>query len=289
MSVRKEDEHLSLIYKYRSLIGKNEIYTGLSSVNKNTMNLIINGDMFFSKPETFNDPFDSKETFDHSATLTEVANYYRNIGHLPEDKIQYLIHQIQNGVITLASLSPENDPSFTSPLRIYCFSKEPNNILLWSHYSMEHTGICLGFRVLHQFNSIGIKVQKGGVIPIDLGDDGTFLPLVPIEYKLDRPKPYNIFRGGNHEDLAKFFITKSIVWEYEKEYRIPLWVSKMNTNPISIEKGELKEIIFGIRTEKKLIKEIVTEILNNTSFGKDIKYKKCIPSRLRYEIEIEDI
>jgi len=60
----------------------------------------------------------------------------------------------------------------------------------------------------------------------------------------------------------EFLYAKSSDWGYENEYRIILGSKLMIKNPISIERNEIKEIIFGLRTSEKE-KECILNLLKN--------------------------
>lgn len=68
------------------------------------------------------------------------------------------------------------------------------NILMWSHYAVNHTGYVLGFHSGHQY----------------FGDS-----ITQVTYSSLRPK-VNPFE---HRHSAEIFYTKSADWSYEQEYR----------------------------------------------------------------------
>jgi hypothetical protein len=120
--------------------------------------------------------------------------------------------------------------SFNKRVGLLCFSRNWDNILLWSHYAQSHTGICLGFDV-----------------PSKQPEDG------------DRDVAYqpNLLKAPRIEDLnlefvERLLLTKHDIWAYEQEVR--LFVA-LNNAPD--EKGfswfdfgsklELREIIVGVQ------------------------------------------
>jgi hypothetical protein len=81
---------------------------------------------------------------------------------------------------------------------VSCFSEEPDNTLLWSHYGGGHRGICLELDtsspVLHRLH----KVHYTDEIPVvDVVDEMT----------------------GNGSATLPHLITKAACWSYEKEWR----------------------------------------------------------------------
>ena len=79
--------------------------------------------------------------------------------------------------------------------RIYCLSLLDDSILMWSHYSGNHTGICLEFNV----------------------DNPLFSKARPIRYSHTYPTwaPHNM-----EENAAALILTKAVDWAYEREFRI---------------------------------------------------------------------
>jgi hypothetical protein len=113
---------------------------------------------------------------------------------------------------------------------ILCFSRNWDNILLWSHYGGSHTGICLGFDA-------------------------------PDEYGLDVHYQPNLLQihgpeGVNEELVMRMLRTKHESWSYEQEVRLfigindppdanGLWWADFGTEL------ELKEVIAGAQCSPK--------------------------------------
>jgi len=101
---------------------------------------------------------------------------------------------------------------------VVSYSESYDNILLWSHYSSNHQGMCLVFEIenLELTNLFKVKYKK------------------------------NIFNLGfkNNSNNYPVLYTKSKEWSYEKEHRqIFMQNEKYFSYP-----GELKEIIFGCQS-----------------------------------------
>jgi hypothetical protein len=112
---------------------------------------------------------------------------------------------------------------------LLCFSKNWDNLLLWSHYAASHTGLCLGFDI-HDHSS-------GDSVYMDVHYQPNLL-------KINSVKDINL-------DLAKSWLTtKHESWSYEQEVRIFVRI-----NDPRDEKGllwvdfspdlQLKEVIVG--------------------------------------------
>ncbi|MBZ5596607.1 MAG: DUF2971 domain-containing protein [Acidobacteriia bacterium] len=89
--------------------------------------------------------------------------------------------------------------SFKGRTGLLCFSRNWDNLLLWSHYGASHTGVCLGFN-----------------IPDDQPDRG---------FDMDVRYQPNLLRVGCPEDVNydlanRLLRTKHECWSYEQEVRM---------------------------------------------------------------------
>jgi hypothetical protein len=103
-----------------------------------------------------------------------------------------------------------------SPMYASCFSKIETSVLMWSHYSDEHQGICLGYN----FNSLSDKdILKQSIFNVMYSDK----PVDLFEYM------QSTYAGGKKVPdeeidigLGIAMLTKAAYWEYEHEWRILL-------------------------------------------------------------------
>jgi hypothetical protein len=59
---------MTIFYKYRPLIDD----TKSSGINENTLRLLEHGELYFSKPKDFNDPFDCKIEYDTDISIKDI-------------------------------------------------------------------------------------------------------------------------------------------------------------------------------------------------------------------------
>ena len=89
--------------------------------------------------------------------------------------------------------------NFRQKYGILCFSRNWDNLLLWSHYGDSHTGICMGFDIPE--GSLGWNYD-------------TDVLYQPNLLQIRRPEDVNF-------DLAsRLFRTKHESWSYEQEVRM---------------------------------------------------------------------
>lgn len=204
-------------------------------------NIFLKNEITFSIHSYFNDPYDCRPHFILNASPTELKKLcirlikltyphltindckrmaFKSLKHTPhpEEKILALVK--------------ERFIEFSNNIGIYCLTKVPDNILMWSHYADSHAGICLQF--------IGSKKIE------------FFHKAEEVTYQ--KPYPKVDLAVPTHASLYASLLTKAKEWEYEKEYRI--LNTRMVTKTAKFPEEALTGVIFGVKTpecNKKLI------------------------------------
>jgi len=111
---------------------------------------------------------------------------------------------------------------FLPRLRVFCVAEEKDNLLMWSHYAKDHTGVVLEFAVLpDEDNALCvadyIRYRRSPI------------PLFTLDQWLDDMS--GVKRINPNELYMQYAYVKSDVWAYEKEWRV--WV------PVEAKAGEL--------------------------------------------------
>ncbi len=140
-------------------------------------------------------------------------------------------------------------------------SKTAQNTVMWAHYADKHEGTVIGI----DFNNVYLYPDTNGP---------SNLVMEPVSYSKDRPK-INIYSEVRFEELRKAFLTKSIDWKYEKEFRTILSVSVLEISQqqglallkdfkgkkdfeskktwfLRLNPESIREIILGLYTEEGL-------------------------------------
>jgi Protein of unknown function (DUF2971) len=130
--------------------------------------------------------------------------------------------------------------NFRGRIGLLCFSRNWDNLLLWSHYAASHTGLCLGFDA-----------------PDGPPGDGYDLDVHYQPSLLQVSAPSDV----NQDLIIRMFRTKHECWSHEQEVRLFV---KLNDPPDM--KGlwwfdfgpnlELKEVIVGSQCSAKNLKAI---------------------------------
>jgi hypothetical protein len=223
--------------------------------------LLTDNEAFFASPRAFNDPFDCRIPLRYDL--------------LPdEDKLQLCIREAEarhpsssREEINQWAHELMRDSAFSDPCRmravqehwqqtifsnfgVFSLSEVSDDILMWAHYAESHKGFCVGFDV-PQLAMQGERWRE----------DGLLTHAHPVVYS--RTYPAVIPRGpGNHDDLKEVLLTKSQEWEYEREWRVLLF---MQTNrSAAFNDCILAEIILGCSMAEDHKEEII-EIIRRKS------------------------
>jgi hypothetical protein len=172
--------------------------------------VVFKGQIRLSNPARFNDPWDCKPCFDTRLPKTRedqerVIQCFDRLlqedsGNHPNDLVCWLRDQVRHNrqflELKLLSVGQEIERTFLLEYRIYCLTRNPANILMWSHYGDCHKGVCLGFRTTNSLFGCAMKVQYKETYPL-----------------------FDISLLNWTQALAAL-INKSRHWSYEEEYRI---------------------------------------------------------------------
>ncbi len=235
-----------------------------------------NGGIYFAAPSDFNDPYDCNLGF-HLGFDTSKLQKYRK-GEFPfhddrstelqtelntrtDDELKQLISPIATKVIETNIQKMRND------FGVSCFSEINNNLLLWSHYSNSGQGFCLEFDTSYE----------------------PFTKIFKVNYKTELPTldAIDIFNNTKLNDTqlndaSKLWLTKSIDWEYEKEWRI---IHKSKGTLFIYPQEALKSIYFGPLVKRAFL-EIICLILQGQN--KHIRFYLGHISKREFKVEFTE-
>jgi len=231
--------------------------------NKNHRKLISKQEIYFPRPSEFNDPFDGnipvrwdlmtyEECFEKNLKII-------NIEH--KDKDQRLVREHAKKVTDekimwhpdiLAHERPEQLEKWNSIIGLFSLSLIPDNILMWSHYSNNHTGFIVGLDT----NS--------------LIEDYDFDYIEPIIYQNEYPLISGL--DETTDQFYKKFFHKSELWSYEEEWRISK--NHIGKRIIKLNQSTINQIIIGCNTDSKESEQITK--LTKKHLGTEIPIFKAI-------------
>lgn len=253
-----------VLYKYRDL------------GNRYHTDLLIKQTLFFPKPSEFNDPFDGNipirwdkltynQCFQKNKEFFEMIPKFKGLPNLDDIVKQ----QMEEGPFwhpdRLKKETPEQIANWDSKIGLLSLSEKCDNILMWSHYANNHNGFVVGLN------------------PEWFLTDERFQHIAPITYQAEYP----LISGLDDYEVQfyKKFYTKSILWQYEKEWRIS--ANHILNRKIQISKRAISEVIFGSRTSDKDILKWKRKIIN--VLGNDIDIFRATSNSELFKIDINPL
>lgn len=213
----------------------------------------------FVSPYTFNDPFDSQIKEQTKWTKESIQSVIDKNPQTYTDLAKKAL--LANPPDLFGKFFSQALTNSISKIGVTCFSRRPDNLLLWSHYAKGHEGICLKFNITH--------------------DPNFFVWTLPMKY----PKDYPVldYVVDSRDLVGKIITTKSIHWKYEEEIRTLQKTSGIFThNPQC-----LTEIIFGCKTPPDEINK-VRSLLSNPKLS-HVKFKQIRLKQLNFGVDIIDL
>lgn len=242
-----------MIYKYRDWNDKNH------------KKILFDNELWFSSPSNFNDPYDSviplrydKLTDKEFLTLMKESinlEFNKSPRIIKRDEYRKVQKFLKKNKHYKTEFMNIKYPIILNQfIKILSLSKIPNNILMWSHYSNNHTGICLGFD--EEKLEIDLKNNKNRL-------EAYQISIVDINYSYEIPiiKPKLKENDVTYNLFEPLLITKHTNWNYEKEKRIIIF--KSNKNKYYYSSDTLKECYLGCKMEKDKKAEVI-EILKKS-------------------------
>lgn len=235
--------------------------------------ILGNQRIYCSNPSTFNDPWDCKPFFDPDviddpSVHAEVAERFiagQVGGPTHSDLEELLRHNPLALKVLIMRFSEEFEKSVPSRWGLLCLAASSLSTLMWSHYSKNHTGICLEFGV----------------------DNSVFKYAREVDYEEEYPR-FKIFEDET-EWRNKILLVKSVVWKYEQEYRLicPRLNAHNPDHPLLLEgdflrfpPGALKSIIVGCQADLQAIKQVVDR------YAPELPVRKAYRSLNRYSLQV---
>lgn len=142
--------------------------------------------------------------------LDKIVNIADMFGlNIPKEDID----KMYNG---FESIIKELHISMGNVIGVSCFSEKPDDMLMWSHYAEKHTGIC----VEYDFSKLFTSVPNSLLLPVSYTSTRPLLELG----KLCSVQNGDLVQKENYmkdllSDILKATITKSLIWNYEHEWR----------------------------------------------------------------------
>ena len=275
MTLRQGDEKVKRLYKYLP-------------DNENTLRLLECQELYFSFVQDFNDPFDCRILVDFEGNKDDWRKLAESIPISTERKREAMTY-LKSIDFNPQKIKEQHDKDTFKTAIVYCLSEIRDNILMWSHYTNSHHGICIGFETLIQDNSLCIMHNDSDLNGHPEPTYHKFLPISRVEYQDQYPQPYHFIKGKTDE-LFAFLTTKGEDWKYEKERRIILAYGDIKKNIIKFDKSILKEVIVGSKLNESFTKQVFNIIKKDyLAKGHSVEVFESSLDEQRYKLNIKKI
>ncbi len=164
--------------------------------------LIVRSELWLSSPTDFNDPFDTAAHVVFDGTINEMRAWLMKreaavVGLDPAEKARRREAMLANPT-QLAATVPATFRKHLDAAGIACFTPDPRNLLMWSHYGASHKGIAYQFEPTQALD--------------------TFTYAVPVNYSEEYPVVD--WLRDPQSGLRSTMLRKHPGWAYERESRI---------------------------------------------------------------------
>ena len=240
------DKNVPILYKY----------TRVESFES----MVSNSSLAFKNPSLFNDPYDCYPNLINFESVPDNFRQYYIEKYRPFLSPE-IIKRVQNSSDNEV-VSSFRDIGFSnelSKIAISCFSEEFDNMLMWSHYSGSHKGVCIGFNLRKLY--LAIKSYYPALVKVKYNNK-----FIRTDY----------FRNPK-EAIGNWYRFKSDCWSYEKEIRIVLTNLTLDSTKqiyIPITKETISSVYVGYSTESKNESKIRSICLEQLPGAKI--YKMCL-------------
>ncbi len=225
------------LYKYRPLIGGNTDHID------QLRDYLVESRLWLSSPAAFNDPFDmrGRHVFDgapqekRKLLISKIKKYRPEL--TKEQREIEASNLLASGTFPGSLDQLQNQQRHISG--ICSFASNARNILMWSHYGSNHTGVCLQFQLAH--------------------DVLIFSRAFSMEYSNEYPV-VDYLEGDYQKSIVPTLFRKARNWEYEQERRI-IQLSGAN-HYLAFNPAALTALVLGCEldaTSEENIKKLLIE------------------------------
>ena len=238
------------LYKYRGF-------------NEHSLQSLITETAWFSKPSSFNDPFDCGIHIDEGkmeeSVRKAVQEAYLKAGRYKED-IPKSEFKVRNEDKRAFSEFRQSVHDLVQSVGIFSLSAVNDDILMWAHYADSHRGFCIEYSRAPN-NILGKQAE-------------------PVMYQEDLPSLSAQDITAVEQGFDKLWLTKSVHWKYEKEWRV---INDGGGKAFQFP-CEIKSVIFGLKMNESN-RYTIRRILES----RGVAFKETIRHADRFALQIADV
>lgn len=246
-----------------------------------SLKVLTEGTMKFTKPSEFNDPFDCapdheshniKEFVSSRPDLIEKVVQFNRVS---PDKIEseklLMIKRLKTAIN-----NGEFGQKASDSVGICSLTRDPLNLLMWAHYSKDHTGFVVEFNIpLESFYPINNDIKY-------------FEWLIPQKVEYQETKPVVNFSDDQNTKIKKQFLIKGDVWSYEQEERVIDYIRGSGIHKFD-QNAILSSVIVGMKMESPeymRIKKILAKLFEKNKLK--VALHKVDSVKGKFELFVSD-
>lgn len=267
-------------YKYRSIFNPD------GSENAFTASILQKGEIWYSAPKDFNDPFDCNLRLNVDDSTDKEWEIYidRMAAQYPESRNGLEIAKEQKLWNTAENFRNVGHKTWEENYylsSVFCLSKKPNSIPMFSYYADSHLGVAIEFEFSNQNVPCGIDYLSALKADPRASTGVVFMKVeYPEEFpELNYHRLYDKFE--NHELLKSIIFSKHHEWKHEDEYRI--FRKGIPGSSAEFDKSIITKIIFGCRTDEGHVDK-VREWLD--CWPTDVILAKAAECKGRFDLDV---
>lgn len=241
----------------------------------------------FNKIESFNDPFELMFGIDEDTAHINIKKEYEQV---PEIVKKWALTLDDQGISYDKSNPEDILNKFTSlqiddfkkafkalvdhcneNMGIVCFSKSPDVIQMWAHYTDNHKGIVVGL------DENEFIPNKEILFTVFYEDDTVLIPITGISERLDQYVK---------KLIPEIVRRKESKWIYEKEIRVYATLDEMDLDGYYYYKGiptsAIKELYLGLRSDDST--KLIADCLRKRTEYKHLKIYKMDKHESAYKL-----
>lgn len=251
---------MALLYKY-------------TAFSEHTEALLSEPSLWFSRPSKLNDPFELRPWYEFKYELDQLVDGLAKQLRLLDPRMTITTAIAEATAIVLEGR--HRDPLTWDRLRkdivkqmdqeisLLCLSTKCDNILMWSHYGKDHTGLCLGFEWSPYTPFFG-AAQK-------------------VTYQQHLPV-IDVFNESPESQVERIFLTKHRRWKYEREWRV---VDREHGEGIQAYPRELlATVIFGLNTSTQRRADVRKWLARR---GRQVNLQECVRDERSFKLHLHPL
>lgn len=242
----------------------NKLYRYRSFDSRELDLIFTHQDICLRDPTTFNDPFDCRPKLVTHRGLKKERFLEDLIKNLFPDTDKKTIKKLKRKPLQ-SGLLEKGFNWLIKGFGVYCLSEKKDDLLMWSHYSSSHTGICIEF-----------DASKKGTL---------FWEAMKVCYEEDYPI-VNLMDLNKPEEYRKAFLTKSTHWKYEEERRILKNEEKGGPGIYKFPPELLTGVILGVRISEENKNKVIEWV---SKYPTTITVFQSKLNNRKYQLDIESI